>query len=748
MLKRTLKWVSLTGVVLVLVMVASFAYLYKVTDLPDPNADFTTETTMVYYADGKQELGHFATQDRESIPLSDMPQHLRDAVVAAENRTFWTDEGIDPKGILRALFSNASGGSTQGASTITQQYIKVLYLSQERTWSRKIKEAILSLKIQRQVSKSDILQGYLNTIYFGRGAYGVQAAAQAYFDKPAKRLDLRECAVLAAVLNNPAHFDPAGGKANRQALRDRYQYVLDGMVTMDTVSAADAEKAGRRLPKFPEIPADSQYGLQRGHMLTLVRDELHALNFTDEQIDGGGLRVTTTFTEKDMAAAKDGVMAQRPEGFSPDELHIAVASVEPGTGALRGFYAGQDYLDSQINWAKAGGMAGSTFKPFAMVAAIRAGLTLRSTFDGNSPMTMPDGTSFRNEQDNSYGSGISMVYAAEESVNTAFIDMTNQIDHGPEKVVTAAEDLGIPAKDGSDFGIPSQTPDLTPDLGVSLGTAQVSPINMANAYATLANKGVAANVHVVERVTDRQGNELYHYGEPPRTVLDDKIAADVTYALTQVVESGTGTAALELDRPAAGKTGTATNANDEVSSAWFVGYTPQLSTAVMYVRGNGREQLDGWLPEFFGGSYPARTWTDVMTRALDGEPVKEFPPPAYVDRNSDNGTYVPEPTDDSGPVAPPPPTGDNGHNPGGPHTTNPEPTTPPPTTQQPTTHPPTTQPPTTPPPSTQPPTTQPPTTPPPTTTKPPTQPPSSQPGPARAPVAPGRLWAWAGWPLR
>ena len=196
--------------------------LYQAIDVPDPNEDFETQTSFVYYSDGKTQLGQFATQNRESIPLDEMPDTLKDAVVAAENRTFWTDQGIDPKGILRAAFNNAQGNDTQGASTITQQYVKILYLTQERTLTRKIKEAFISLKLQRDISKEQILEGYLNTIYFGRGAYGVQAAAKAYFDVEAKDLDLQQSAVLASVLNDPNDLDPAQGKQAKQDLKGRY----------------------------------------------------------------------------------------------------------------------------------------------------------------------------------------------------------------------------------------------------------------------------------------------------------------------------------------------------------------------------------------------------------------------------------------------------------------------------------------------------------------------------------------------
>jgi membrane peptidoglycan carboxypeptidase len=691
------------GVVGALVAAAAFFVLYQAIEIPDTNEDFETQTSLVYYDDGKSELGRYAEQNRISIPLDKMPQHLQDAVVAAENRTFWTDRGIDPKGILRAAFSNAQGNATQGASTITQQYVKILYLTQEQTLERKVKEAMLSLKLHRQQSKTQILEGYLNTIYFGRGAYGVQAAAKAFFDVEAKDLDLRQSAVLATVLNNPSKYDPANGKQARQDLKARYDYVLSSMADTGAISAGQADRAQRRLPAFPKIQAESQFGGQRGHVLTMVRDELVRLGFTEDEIEGGGLRVTTTFTRKAMVAAEQGVLEAKPEGFGDKFLHIGVASVEPGTGAVRGMYGGQDYLDSQINWAVSGGQAGSTLKPSALVAAIRDGFSLKDTFEGNSPIVLDDGTDFENQGDTDYGSAISMVSATENSVNTAFIDMTDSMTNGPQKVLDAAEDLGLPpAKPTSRKapGFPNSSPGLEPTAGVALGSATVSPINVANAYATLANEGQAAEPYIIEKVVDRNGETRYTHKVKDDRAVDEDIAADVTYALQQVVASGSGTAAQALGRPVAGKTGTATNGTGEVSSAWFTGYTPQLSTSVMYVRGKGNEQLQGWLPSYFGGAYPAETWTAVMQRAMEGLPIEDFPPPVFVDGDAPEEGHVPYTPPPTTTFAPPPPPPTSKKPTREPTTEAPPPTTeaPPPTTEEPspTEEPPTEEPPPTP----------------------------------------------------
>lgn len=657
--RRVLKWfllVCLAGVV----TIAGLAVIaYNTTSIPDPNADFRTQTSYIYYADGKTKLGQFAEQNRDSISYDQMPQTVKDAVVAAEDRTFWTNHGIDPKGILRAAFSNAKGNSTQGASTITQQYVKILYLNQERTYSRKLKEAILSLKIQRQMSKQQILEGYLNTIYFGRGAYGIQAAAEAFFGVPANKLDLRQSAVLASVLNNPTQFDPANGPTHKAALKNRYAYVLSGMAKAGNITPEAATKAAAKLPAFPEQHTSNTYGGQKGHALTLVKNALLKLGFTDQQIQGGGLRVTTTLTKKAMNAAIDGVKAARPTGFSDKDLHIGVATVQPGTGALLGFYGGQDFLKSQIDWAASGGMAGSTMKPITLATALEAGYSLKSTFDGNSPYVFPGGLQVHNEGEqageangHSYGAHVNAVYALQESINTAFVDMSHSIPNGPQKIYDNALKMGLtPQQANPDYpGIPSTTVDLLPDDSlITLGKARVSPINLANVYATIAAGGKRANVHVISKVTDQNGTVLYKYQDHPEQAIPRDVSDDVSYALQQVVQGGTGRAALALGRPAAGKTGTATAPNSNgigthVSSAWFVGYTPQAATAVMYLRGKGSDALDGWLPSYFGADYPARTWTAVMKAVMDGLPVESFPPPANVTGTPPESNHAPVPT--------------------------------------------------------------------------------------------------------
>ncbi|MGN6781943.1 MAG: transglycosylase domain-containing protein [Marmoricola sp.] len=639
---RTIVQRVLVGaIVFVLLCAAIFFFAYERTTIPNPNSAYQAQSTYIYYANGKAKIGDFAIQNRDSVPLADISQNMQHAIVAAEDRTFWTNKGIDPKGIIRAAFSNAQGNSTQGASTITQQYVKLLYLNQQRTFSRKIKEIFLALKIQQQQSKQQILEGYLNTVYFGHGAYGVQAAAHEYFGIDAKQLNIRQSAMLASIVNSPNNLDPTGDKAERQALLHRYQYVLNGMVTLGTLDAAKQASWSTSLPKVVHNAPQSTYGGQRGFMLTMVKKELQKIGFSPEQIDGGGLRVTTTFNRKAMSSARKAVTSVQPKGLK--QLHVGAASVDVKTGALIGFYGGQDFLKSQLNWATATDSPGSGFKVFALAMALQNGWSLKSTFDGNSPYTFPDGTQVHNEGErsgeangHSYGSAVSLLQGLIESINTVYIDLTASTPNGPEKIRQTAVKMGIPDRSS-----------LVANAGIALGSAPESPVDMANGYATVANGGVEHDVFIIKKVTDAGGKVLWqHHADDHRAISKD-VAADVSYAMQQVVKQGTGARAQALGRPAAGKTGTATNDKGDVVTAWFSGFTPQVSTAVMYVRGNGRQPLQGYMPSYFGADYPAETWTAIMQGISQGMPVESFPPPAYVTGTpptSGHAPYVPPPT--------------------------------------------------------------------------------------------------------
>ncbi|MSS44781.1 penicillin-binding protein [Cutibacterium sp. WCA-380-WT-3A] len=626
-LKKLLLSLLIAILSLAIIAVIGVFVAYERTELPDPNRDFQTNTSFIYYRDGTR-LGSFSVQNRQSIPYKSMPKTLRDAVVSAENRTFWSDPGISVKGMTRAAWAIARGGEMQGGSTITQQYIKVLYLSQERTMSRKFKELLLAIKMGKEVSKEDILAGYLNTIYFGRGAYGAQAAAKAFFYTDASKLTLSQSAVLAAVLNSPSNLDPNGDVAARERLLQRYRYVLDGMREAGNITQAQHDEAYRQLPEFPKIPDYNRWAGTDGYLMKMVYDELIAKGFSDQQVKGGGLKVTTTLDLKDQKAAvaagqKYKRLAGRNAGSqAAKNLHPALASVDVSSGGVVALYGGDDYLSNTRNWARTARPSASTFKTYAVVAGMRHGFSLRSQLEGNAFTPDGDSTEVHNDSDANYGT-VSLRQAISKSINTAFVDMVSRTKNGPKAVVQAATDAGLPRGTGWDL-----------NNRIALGTAEVSPLAQAGGYATIAHDGKQVIPHIVDKVVDQSGKVVYRAPRPSKQAIQADISHDVSYALQSVVEEGTGRIVSDFDHHVAGKTGTS-GVGGEVTAAWFVAYTKQISTAVMFVAGDsGNDDLDPYAREgttgFHGGDYPARTWLDYMQTAMDGMPDKPFAEPDWV----------------------------------------------------------------------------------------------------------------------
>jgi membrane peptidoglycan carboxypeptidase len=610
--RHWLRWL-IVGVLVVIVMgVASFAVALARTTVPTPNEVSTSEATIVYWADGKNEIGRLGESTRRSIPLSDVPIDVQHAVLAAEDRGFYDHGGISPWGIGRAVWNNVTGGYTQGASTITQQYAKIAFLTQERSWDRKVKEALLATKLETLVSKDEILENYLNTIYFGRGAYGIEAAAIAYFGVPAGELTLEQGAVLAALIKSPSGLTP---EDRPDDLKARWQYVLDGMQEEGWINAR--QRTNAKYPKILKQKAKNRLGGQTGFLLTMVEKQLAELGFDETEVQRGGLRITSTFDRKAQRGAQAAVRKYGPKGGT-EGLRIGLAAVRPGTGEVLAIYGGSNFINDQINNAtRQFAQAGSTFKPFALAAATEQGVPLTSVWDGDSPATV-NGYTFSNYGDKSYGP-VTLLQATENSINSAYVEMESEI--GVESVVSSALSAGIP----------EDTPGLnleSPDLTFVLGTASPSGLDMANAYATFASSGARSEVSVVTKVIGSNGGLLYEFTPTNRNGFDNGVADTVTFALNRVVTNGTGTAALALDRPAAAKTGT----TDDNKSAWFVGYTPQISAAVLMAK----EDKDGipvsmsgtgGLSTVTGGSFPAAIWTAFMTAALEGQPVEEFPEP-------------------------------------------------------------------------------------------------------------------------
>lgn len=585
---------------------------FALTDIPSPNEVASSEATVVTYADGTTEIGRLGEATRRSIDLADVPLTAQHAVLAAEDRDFYEHGGISPVGILRSAINNVTGGSTQGASTITQQYAKNAFLTMERSWDRKLKEAFLAFKLETAVSKDQILQDYLNTIYFGRGAYGIEAASIAYFGKPAADLTVAESAMLAAIIKSPSTLDPV---EDRAALKARWNYVLDAMVEKGWLDQAERDQ--QRFPQVEERKAGNRLGGQTGFLLDMVTDELLTLGFTEEEIQRGGLRIVSTIERRAQRAAVQAVRRQGPTSGT-EGLRIGVASVRPGTGEIVAIYGGDDFVTDQINNAtRRFAQAGSTFKPFALAAATEADVPLNSIWDGNSPATVNDYT-FENYDNTSYGS-VTLLKATERSINSAYVELEAEV--GVDRVADAALRAGVPED------TPGMNLDAL-DLTFVLGTASPSGVDMANAYATFAAQGLRADARIVTSVTGRNGGLLYEASPTLRQAFDTQVADTVTFALNKVVTNGTGFAALGLERPAAAKTGT----TDDNKSAWFVGYTPQLATAVLMAKEDaaglpvsmagvgGRESVTG-------GSFPAAIWVEYMRRALQDEPVVELPPP-------------------------------------------------------------------------------------------------------------------------
>ncbi len=656
------RFFQVVGVLAALALIAGGAVIgvgYQTTKLPDANADFRTATSFVYYNDGKAQLGTFAIQNRQPLAYKDMPKTMTEAIVAAENRTFWTDKGISIRGMVRAAWVIARGGSLQGGSTITQQYIKIMYLNSEQRLSRKFKELFLAYKINKQMSKEQILEGYLNTIYFGHGAYGLQAAAQAYFDVDAEDLTVRQAAVLSSVVNNPTYFDPSD-KDNRPQLLDRYRYVINSMAETGSITPAQAAKWAPKLPKFPEVAVNERYGGPKGFLLKMVERELIQAGFSSSDIQGGGLAITTTFDKQAQNAAVESAQAMTKQaatasGRKAKNLHAAIASVDVNSGEVIALYGGPDYVKSSRNWGTTPRPTASTFKAFALAAGLKDGYSLYSNFRGNTFTPEGDTSPIRNEYSFDYGYNVNLIRATALSINTAFVDMTTQMTDGAAKILKMAKASGAPEGDGWDDTYSR----------IALGQAEVSPLNQAAAYATFANGGVHVTQHVVKEVRDAQGKVVYKPQVKEDRAMSEDIARDVTFALSNVVENGTGSTVQTLQRPVAGKTGTngVTDAkgNEIVNSAWFVGYTRQISTAVMFVAGDaGTSSLDVYRrpgdSTFFGGTYPAQTWARYMAVATEGQAVKDFEPPAYVNREqypSPQQTYSPRPTASSDPSASP-----------------------------------------------------------------------------------------------
>ncbi|MFD4136161.1 transglycosylase domain-containing protein [Streptomyces goshikiensis] len=651
---------------------------YLLVDIPPANSAATAQSNVYLYSDGSP-LARDGEVNRVNVPLSQVPRTVQETVLAAEDRDFHSERAVDPKAMLRAAWNTLMGKGKQSGSTITQQYVKNYYLGQEQTVSRKVKEFFIAIKLGREESKNNILEGYLNTSYFGRNAYGIQAAAQAYYGKDVGKLTTAEGAYLATLLNSPSAFDVVAHPQSRARAVARWNYVLDGMVKKGWMS--QAERAATRFPEPGKIRPAAGLSGQRGYLVEAVKDYIldHKI-LDDTTLAEGGYRITTTIDKRRQNALVDAVDEEmvsklEPETRKADRLvRAGGASIEPATGKVVAMYGGIDYTKQYVNNAtRHDYQVASTFKPFVFTSAVEND---SRTQDGRriTPNTIYNGDNKRpvegssvpfapeNEGRLSYGD-ITVNTATDLSVNAVYAQMV--VDVGTGKVKKTALSLGIP----------ENTPNLVSGPAMALGTMQASVLDMAQAYATLADHGRYTPYTLVEKIT-KEGETVKLPDRTPLQVVSREAADTTTSMLVSVVDNGTGTAALAAGHPAAGKTGTA----EQDRSAWFAGYTPDLVTVVSMM---GQDPDTGTLQPLYGalgetriggGGYPARIWAAYTKSALEGSDPLDFdlelqpgaaqspppppPPPPDTPEESPDDERSPGP-----PVRPSPPTG--GQNNGG-----------------------------------------------------------------------------------
>jgi membrane peptidoglycan carboxypeptidase len=656
-------WRMMLGAVLLLALLLGGALVagYLLVDIPPANSD------------GAQ-IARDGEVNRVNVPLSQIPRTVQEAVLAAEDRDFYSERAVDPKAMLRAAWNTLSGKGKQSGSTITQQYVKNYYLGQEQTIKRKVKEFFIAIKLGREKSKDYILEGYLNTSYFGRNAYGIQAAAQAYYGKDVGRLTTAEGAYLATLLNSPSAFDVVAHPQSRDRALARWNYVLDGMVKKGWLPAP--ERAATAFPEPGKIRPAAGLSGQRGYLVEAIKDYITENKILDEKtLAEGGYRITTTIDRRRQNAFVEAVDDQMVSKLDPATrkadrvVRAGGVSIDPSTGKVLAMYGGIDYTKQYVNNAtRHDYQVASTFKPFVFAAAVEND---SRTQDGRriTPNTLYNGDNKRpvvggrirfapeNEGQVSYGN-ITVNTATDLSVNTVYAQMA--VDVGTSKVKETAIALGIP----------ENTPNFLPVPAIALGTLQASVLDMTSAYATLADHGRHTPYTFLEKIT--KGSDTVPLPDRATTQAVTREAADTTTSmLVSVVDNGTGTAALAAGHPAAGKTGTA----ELDRSAWFAAYTPDLVTVVAMMGQDpdtgALESLYGALGEtrIGGGGYPARIWAQYTKTALEATDPVDFDlelqpgatqpqPPLQPSTPQEPGERTPGP-----PSRPSPPTG--GQNQGG-----------------------------------------------------------------------------------
>jgi len=567
-------------------------------------------SSQIYDINGKLISTVHSVENRLPVPLSKIPKNLQNAFVAAEDARFYQHIGIDPRGILRAVWSNITDrGVSEGGSTITQQLAKNALLSQERTLKRKIQEALLALQIERQYTKNEILELYLNQIYFGEGAYGVQSAAIVYFGKNVENLSLEECAMLAGIPKSPNYYSPLN---NLKAATDRQATVLDQMVKYEFIDVATATKARNTKLKLMShsIQSDNKTTTASYFIDYVVQ---HLIDkYGADALYKDGLKIYTSL-DLDMQKAAEQAMQKLPDGKTDSngiqQPQGALIAIDPHTGQIKAMVGGRG--TDQFNRAVlAERQPGSAFKPFVYLAAIESGMTPSSMIEDSA---ISFGHWSPSNYDGTFRGPVSLRTALENSMNVPTVKLANQV--GVDKPLYYAQQMGI-----STLVLQGSTNDR--NLAMSLGglTRGVTPMEIASAYGVFANQGIYVQPTAIVKIVDRNGKVLEQYTPREKAVINERSAYILTDMMRGVITRGTGGNA-NIDRPAAGKTGT----TDDNKDAWFVGFTPDLVASVWMGYDN-----DGYLNGITGGSTPAIIWRTFMNKALANTPSRDFIRPSGV----------------------------------------------------------------------------------------------------------------------
>ncbi|MFG1998242.1 transglycosylase domain-containing protein [Spirillospora sp. NPDC048911] len=644
---------------------------YSQTPLPSQptNAGVRDQASIFYASDRKTEIGRIGKKRQiveqlgapgEKPTKGKVPDFVQNAVLAAENRSFRTDKGgISIKGTGRAVWVNLNGGQG-GGSTITQQLAKNYYSDiNNRTMSRKFKELFISMKLEDRYGKDEILKLYLNTIYFGRDTYGIQAASREYFKQDVWNLKPDQAAFLAGLIQNP-NRDPSETK-NKAWIKERFEYTLNGLVTMNKMSATEATALkAKGLPRYFSQGKGgfaNLYTGQKGYMLMRAKLELERQGITGEVLTKQGLRVYTTFDMEKMKAAKIAAETTIP-GLNPKKLatkhvRVGLVSVNTKNGEVEAFYGGPDYLNQSFDNVWQGqAQAGSAMKPYVLAAALKKGYSLKSLVNGKSNVPLntsgdvvPPGQGGYAVRTSHAKPAVDLVEAMQWSNNTAFVQLGFKV--GSAEVVKMATEAGV----ADNLMKPYQGAG-----GLFLGINDIRAIEQAAGYAPFANGGVYHKPHVIRKVLNADNKTSYRTKsgktlkwEESRTIFDKEVAAKATYAMQRVVTGGTGILARLPDRPAAGKTGTTENN----VATWFVGYVPQISTSVTVFNDKYDKRLKRKkslvIPnvDVQGGTVPARLWKAYMVKATAGLPVEQFPP-ASMDGQVYKYAQLPKPKKEKG----------------------------------------------------------------------------------------------------